>query len=226
MAATRRRCDGQPFVERIGYWSGGARLGFLAGNPGRLATPVTTVPVDAGSIDRSALRAGRLAGRAAGSLDPLDPGGVPALRAEAFALRALMRRELEVADLPQARGPARAQLRRDPGDAEPWLVAGAGDGGPTSAALDGALALDPTRVDRPSRIRDAIRAAFAVRCAFALCGVAAARPLERVAATVLAPLLDPASFDALSESVRARRGDPAAEPLPVERRDLEPSPTV
>ncbi|MBK8976847.1 MAG: fused MFS/spermidine synthase [Planctomycetes bacterium] len=279
-AGARRLCDDQPFLEHIGYWSGEARLGFLAGNLERLAALATAAPFDSGGVDWPAVRTARLAGRAAGSLDPLDPGGTAAQEAarrlaalriaapgsvllqreETLALRALMRREVERADARTARALARAQLRRDPGDAELWLAASTDDGTPTPEAIDAALALDPTLIDRPGRYRAAIRAlrsdappspladlarlpegaslaaavardgaraavyraAFPVRCALALCGVARERPLSAAEQSALAPLLDPASFDALCDGVMARGGDPNTELLPLWRRDLAP----
>ena len=66
----------------------------------------------------------------------------------------------------------------------------------------------------------ALRGTFPARVGRALLACARARPLSAEERGALLPLLDPWLWQELGEGVRARRGDVAAEVLPLWRRDL------
>jgi spermidine synthase len=66
----------------------------------------------------------------------------------------------------------------------------------------------------------ALRGTFPARVARSLVELAATRPLAAAERAALAPLLDPLTWARFAAAVRVRRGDLAAEVLPLWRRDL------
>ncbi len=160
--------DDRPFLERLPYWSGAERLGFLGTNLRRLAEIAALAPPD--DPWRGA-RLRRLSGlvhladaalggetdlaRAALDLDAaraLAPHSVLLHREQTRALRALYERQVAAAGPGAAAQRIAAQhLARDPSSPLLWLALADAESTGRAAAWARALALDPLLADSVPR---------------------------------------------------------------------------
>jgi spermidine synthase len=165
LAAVGELMDDRPVLERVGYWSGEARLSFLADNLGRLRDLATAAPPSALAQVRVA-RLSALAAQAAAattkgaSLDAAvrdiarartaAPAAVLLHREESAMLRQTYERDILAAAGAGAGPRARRLLRRDPGSALLWAsVAAAAEEPARARALAVATGLDPLLFARP-----------------------------------------------------------------------------